>query len=124
MDARPEDQRFENARDAISKLDGVTSVEVTVASQAVAPVFIVHTSDLSDPGVTMRNSQTIADSILSKTPASVIVIDRATAPQMVAIGPWRVSANSRWPLVTAGATLLVMIAALAGVVAWRHRDHQ
>jgi type III secretory pathway lipoprotein EscJ len=118
----------------LAQLPGAVRAEVTLRRPIVDPLtprgaatpasaaVLVVVDDKADRRAIQRSAIALVRGTAPEIGEPSIVVELgATRPELVQVGPFTVEARSKPRVVAAFAIALVLIAALAGVVAWRER---
>ena len=116
----------------LSSLPGAVRAEVTLhrpiidpLSEAVAPgsaAVLIVIDDRADRAAITRSAIALVRGTAPEIHEPSIVIELgAVRPQLARVGPFTVEASSKPRIVAAFVIALILIALLAGVVAWRER---
>jgi hypothetical protein len=121
-------QAVQDVGKALRSLHDVLAVQTEPPTTPGAKWLIIVTAS-SDAAPTLEsNAQTATNTMLGSSTAAHVIVQRVTAVSQSCqgwnIGPWQVPDRTRWNLVGTGVGLLMSIAALAALVAWRHRDQR
>jgi hypothetical protein len=121
-------QAVQDVGKALRSLHDVLAVQAEPPSTPGAKWLIIVTAS-SDAAPTLEsNAQTATNTMLGSSAAAHVIVQRVKAVSQSCqgwnVGPWQVPDRTRWNLVGTGVGLLMSIAALAALVAWRHRDQR